>query len=784
MKPRLLFALSVAYACVALPGRAVVFRQRATAVVFEPPAAAYFPQSVRLDAPSAISDKAAIQAFEGRAAKTFTVYADETTGRVRGLAHGLSRPYGSDPVTAANAFLNDAGTLFGPDAAPDRITVAGSRPTAFGSQVTFQQMAGSVPVLGRQLTLNLTGAGEVWAVENTTAPLAAVDTTPSASALAAAGMAKGRRIAGPWLAVDPCAPEPRLIWTVVSADGPGQTIRSTMDAHTGEVLLRENIAESVTTGHGKVYLDNPVTTPTLTTADLPWLLGGGPLTGSYTTVYNGYDDATGTGVQDVNEPSLVYNYNPGDVRLTEVEAYYGITGIHDFFKNTLAFTGRDSPSMPAYIHVDNLDNAFFDSSVGSGQMVFGYNSTVDYALDCSVLSHEYTHSVVDKVANGFAGAYDYYHEQGGINEGLADYFACSKLNNPIIGAYALQGGYQRDLRDRYHFPEDLPLMEEDSSFTPARYFQTFPEVHQTGSIWGPVCWDLRQALGQTAADAIIFKALSSFTATTRMQDALAYIIAADLTLNAGANAATIRQVFNTRGIYETAYPIDYLSPASFYSSTGTSKVYTGYCYTDPNGYFSDDPNYGLYYPLGLFPAYAADRWYNVRGYTTDSTILSVFVVLKDGSTGKVLAYSGNSTSSMTAVTSTGYKTYKRIGTYYQFPSSLIPAGSKYLDARIYIRCYTQALATVNANFNGTTAKSEAPAIPTVFKARIIKVQPGDINADGTINIRDAIVAARDVKGLDSITPYELNQADVAAPKGTLDIADIKQMLKIAAGLST
>lgn len=776
MKPRMLFVVTVACAGIALPGRAVVFRHRAAESPFEPPAAAYFPQSVRSNVSRVAPDRASIEAFQSKASKPFTVFADEATGLVRGLAYGKTRAYGSDPVTAARLFLSDAGSLFGPDGNVDNLCVIGSRSTAFGSQVSFQQMAGAVPVLGRQLSVNLTDAGEVWAAENTTAPLAAVDTTPMASALAAAGMAKGRIISGPSLAIDPYAPEPRLVWIVVSDEGPGRTIRSQMDAHTGQVLLKENVAESVTTGHGMVYLDNPVSTPTLTTVDLPWLVGGGALTGSYTSVYNGAPP----GVLDVNEPTFTYNYSPGDVRLTEVEAYYGVTSIHDFFKSKFNFTGRDSVTMPSYVHIDGLDNAYFDGSTASGRMVFGYYNGIDYALDSSVLSHEYTHSVVDKIASGFAGAYDYYHEQGGINEGMADYFASSKLNNPIIGAYALQGGYERDLRNRYHFPEDLQLMAYDAG-PPARYYQTFPEVHQTGSTWGPVCWDLRQALGQTTADAIIFKAISSFTATTRMQDAMAYIIAADLTLNAGANAGAIRQVFNARGIYETAYPIDYLNPTSFYSSTGTSKVYTGYA--DPyQGYF-DETSTGYYFPLGLFPAYATDRWYNVRGYTTDSTILSVFVVLKDVSTGKVIAYSGNSTSSMTAIVGSTTKTYKRISTFYQFPSSLVPAGSKYLDARLYIRCYTQAYATVNASFTSTTPKSEAPTSPTVYKARIIKVRAGDINADGTMNIRDAIMAMRFVKGKDSITGFEFNQADIALPKGTLDVTDVKEILKVAAGLA-
>lgn len=690
------------------------------------------------------------------------------------MAQGLSRAYQGDAIQSATAFLIEATPFLGLDAHPERLTFAESRATDFGNQVVFQQTLSGVPVLGRQVGVNLTAQGEVLATENTTAPLPDVNVQPSVSALTVAAFAKGRIIKAPSLAVDAGGPEPRLVWRMVDTSAPDMVIRTTVDAHTGDVLRRENLIQKYDTGHGKVYTGNPVSTPTLTTQPLPWMTGGGLLTGLYAKVFNGEPP----GVQDVNVPSLVYDYAAGTIPLAEVQAYYAVTRIHDYFQNNLGYSRNYQT--PAYVHID-MDNAFFSPSLGTdGGMAFGYYGGVEYALDSDVIFHEYAHSIIDKRAPAFANAYDNYHEPGGINEGLADYFSCSLLNDPVLAEYALAGGWERDLRNRNHFPEDLGMLDYDSITN--RYFQTFPEVHRTGETWGPACWDLRMALGQTVADNLLFRALSMFLATTRMQDAVNYIITADNQAYAGAHVATIRKVFNGRGIYETAYPVSYLNPDSFYSSTvasNASKVYTGYAFISGAYFYEYD-----FFGLGLFPAFVADRWYCLLGYTTDTTIQSVFIVLKS-SQGALLGYSGNSASSLPAITSAGIaKTYKKIATYYKFPASLIPAGQKAIGARIYIQCYDKPYATVNAAFATTAPKSASPASPTVYTAQLLRVRPGDINADNSINIRDVLIALRYVTGRDYITAWEAPQGDIVAPfAGKPDMADVKQMLKVAAGLA-
>lgn len=720
---------------------------------------------------------ALLSALNARLTGGFAVCLDAEGTRVRSLAAGRSRPYGSDPISASRAFLLDAAPFLGPGANPDSLAVVGASPTAFGQRVQYRQVLNGVPILGREVSVNLSTAGEVLAVENTTDVLPKVDTAPSISALAVAAMAQGSIVKAPELAVDPDAAAPRLVWRIVSTTAPDRVIRLTVDAHTGEVIARQNLVQFYNTGTGKVYPESPVSTPNLTSVSLPWL-SGSTLTGAYAKIYKGAPPGT----QDVLEPSLTFNYAAGNTKLAEVEAYWGITAIHDYFKGNLGFTGRDTPAMPAYVHIDGLDNAYFSPYIGTaGGMEFGYNSVgIEYALDTDVLYHEYTHSVVDVVAAAFAASYDDYHEQGGINEGTADYFACTRNGNAVLGEYSLGTDYGRDLRNRNHFPEDLELGGYSTSSQ--RYYQTLPEVHRTGETWGPACWDLRNALGAATADAIIYKAMTMFTATTGLQQALGYLVTADqqAPLN-GAHVATIRQVFNRRGIYETTYPISYLLPDSFYLNAGTSKVYTGYLFLNTNGVFPDyDYNYWL--GLGMFPSISTDRWYVLPGYTTDATIQSVFVVLKDAA-GAVLGYSGGPTYPLTAKTSSGTtKAYREIQSWYKFPASIIPAGQTTLSCRLYINSYTQSYTTVGAAFSTTTPKSSAPAAG--YKAEVLKMRPEVLGGSGSLRIRDAVMTLRYVSGVDGLSGWEAGKADVAAPfTGTPDMADARQMLKIAAGLA-
>src|SRR5262249_51706419 len=84
-----------------------------------------------------------------------------------------------------------------------------------------------------------------------------------------------------------------------------------------------------------------------------------------------------------------------------------------------------------------FDNAFFSPGAGNpisdlligGQdsIMFGQGSAVDFAYDADVISHEFTHAVIDTLGKlnppGFEDTQGLTDDPGAMNEGLADYFS-------------------------------------------------------------------------------------------------------------------------------------------------------------------------------------------------------------------------------------------------------------------------------------------------------------------------------------------------------------------------
>ena len=103
--------------------------------------------------------------------------------------------------------------------------------------------------------------------------------------------------------------------------------------------------------------------------------------------------------------------------------------------------------------------------------------------------HEYVHAVIYKMHNRFIGS----SGQGrALDEGMADYFACSFLND---STHEFAGtALYRELN-----PHSVKKYPRDYNSTSSPY--------QRGLIPAGACWDLRIDLGQSSADEIIFAAL-------------------------------------------------------------------------------------------------------------------------------------------------------------------------------------------------------------------------------------------------------------------------------------
>lgn len=802
------FTVAAAFVALAAPGRALVApNYRDYGVPMPPPGAmAEAAPAANAAARPAVSlpprNLAALSTLQQTGRTPFSVAWDAASGNARLLYAGRSRAYEGAPEVAARAFLRDAAPVLGAPAPPDALGAPTVVPHPLGTQVYFPQEDNGIPVLNRGVTVNLNAAGEVILAENTTAPTPEVDTTPSVSAVRAAGFARGAVVQPPSLAIDAGGAEARLVWRFVEKRGDGIPARVTVDAHTGRALRRVPLAHMAQTGYGSVYRGNPVSTPARETLPLTNLDGYGKLTGTYARIFLiNYIGQTFSPTQTAMNGGLQFSYGTGTAELSQTQAYYGISNIHDWFKSTFNFTRRDH-QIPGFVRDTTMANAYFSPDTSyegqptpNGYMAFGYAGssgypTADFALDTDVLYHEYTHAVMDKLAPAFSNASYDDMERGGIGEGVADYFSSTILNDPVLGEYSAQAfgeSYIRDLRGRYHYPEEVQV-RGSISLNGALFnnVRVYPEEHQTGEIWGPALWDLRVMLGKDKADKLIFNGMALLNAGTTFQSAMAALLTADDTLYGGADKPVIRDVFGKRGITEDAYPIKYLDWLAFYSdATNGSKIAIGLPYVDGG--------VATIYNYDTFPSFNAGESYLFAGYSDDPTIKTVAIVLRNSSNA-VVAKVTTPTRSFRAKDTNGV-----VGTFYYFqvagtfPASLIPSGKTALTGlKLSIQSYTQVQSTVDSSFNSLTPKATAPAAGTTYAAQIIlpQVTPpifppafGDTDGNGKVNVNDALLVMRALAGRSTLTADQKQRADVAAPlDGNPNIADARMILQRAGGL--
>jgi Zn-dependent metalloprotease len=191
----------------------------------------------------------------------------------------------------------------------------------------------------------------------------------------------------------------------------------------------------------------------------------------------------------------------------EVNLFYQLNLMHDYFDqgvnhSTQAFIDKPVAAMARV--GPNLANAYFDpvhqnlsfGDIGSG-----------FALDASVVRHEYAHFVVDQIYPIIN-----FGQNGAMSEALADYFAGSSLNSGDIGGFtasALGGvGAFRSL---------------DCALTPP--CQVFPNnwqglIHPDSRMLSQAWWEIRNELmkpgqlgpaaGQACADGLVWQALFFF----------------------------------------------------------------------------------------------------------------------------------------------------------------------------------------------------------------------------------------------------------------------------------
>jgi hypothetical protein len=218
------------------------------------------------------------------------------------------------------------------------------------------------------------------------------------------------------------------------------------------------------------------------------------------------------------------NFSDPNDTFSEVQMYYHVHKIWSYLFNDLGVTSISEPIdaltnvqlytnqlaagflgiPPGWFPFDNAAFVFPDAfaQIGlpprdKGAIVFGQGQQVDFSYDSSVIYHEFGHSLIgpDRFSGVFPDRWGLNNTPGGINEGLADYFAASLTDDAVVGRYGLAAfgpALVRDLNVKRTCPEHLAT-----------------EVHEDGKIIGSAMWNLRTRVGKTVTDQLALRVIAS-----------------------------------------------------------------------------------------------------------------------------------------------------------------------------------------------------------------------------------------------------------------------------------
>lgn len=316
----------------------------------------------------------------------------------------------------------------------------------------------------------------------------------------------------------------RLTWEVILTmpEFQGQ-YRTLVDAETGEILFCRQLVHSVR-GRGNVFQVDGSNPRQMTDFPRPLATYGLPLPAGLPTVFpDDWVDADRTAGNSVfahlgvNGPSGAGAIQGGAVVFEPANAtgddqkvlnifYYNCV-MHDFFY-LLGFREQDGNFQRDNLGRGGLASDGVDARAHSGA-VFGtanMGTPVDgsspvmnmglvtstnrhTAFDSSVVFHEFTHGVSNRLVGGPADDRALEATQsGGMGEGWSDYIACSINNSTVVGNWVVNNpaGIRK-------FPYDSNFPDHFGKLGTGRYVE---EVHNIGEIWCATLMEMNRNIGQ------------------------------------------------------------------------------------------------------------------------------------------------------------------------------------------------------------------------------------------------------------------------------------------------
>jgi Zn-dependent metalloprotease len=467
-----------------------------------------------------------------------------------------SRPYGGTKIEAAAAFVAEHRDWLG-GVSPQNLQPLQTRRVGSRTYVRFEQHLNGVPIRGAQLILHLNEGNSVEALNSHLEPNVvtrgewriqkneAVELALKAHGSKPSDVPAAERLY--MLREGVASP----VWRVMfrSANPPGDW-EYLLSAVTGSVVAKQDLRVG-NEARGFAFPSNPIRGGR-EQVTLPNLVSDHYLVSEQSQVFTHFPALKGQVppgrvVQGATRQDGNFFYDADDARASEVQLYFGMESASARFR-ALGFSGFDEP-LPGVVFYQDWDadngpfvganNAFFSPVAfgdNRGGMFFYLTSrNQDTALDTDVIYHEYAHAVVnDLVGPRQSAAFK------ALNEGSADYFSNSFLNDPVMAEYAaqifsLRTPFLRRSDNRHSWP-----------------YNTVGESHADGNIWSGALWDVRQRLGPRMADEIAINAVAMLYPDSEFYDAAeAAIIAAEELFGWGA-AESVAAVMEQRGILTRA----------------------------------------------------------------------------------------------------------------------------------------------------------------------------------------------------------------------------------------
>lgn len=210
----------------------------------------------------------------------------------------------------------------------------------------------------------------------------------------------------------------------------------------------------------------------------------------------------------------------------------------DSFQAYLAKLGYESKTGKVVVFVDPTlkDNVYYDGQ--RQRIVLGE----PLAQDTDAVFREYTHHALLASVDWSTLT----NEQQAVESGLADYFPCSFNNDPQFGEKSFH------LFQKYPGFEGKAAIRNLSNDRKFNEASANPELHHVGEIWGGAFWELRQQLGQSTADKLLF----STWAALRFSDTpgnfnvsfVKKLLETAQSLEGGEQGGDIRAIFKRRGL--------------------------------------------------------------------------------------------------------------------------------------------------------------------------------------------------------------------------------------------